>query len=88
MNDSTTDLDRSDVRAVHRRDVGRFIRFIFVAALIAVLVIVALDNRTNVRVGYSIGQAEAPVWIVLVASAVAGMIIGWLARHRPHRNDV
>ncbi|MCU1401269.1 MAG: hypothetical protein JWN62_4378 [Acidimicrobiales bacterium] len=86
MNDTSSDLDRSDVRAVHRRDVGRIIRFILVAALVAVLVIVALDNRRDVRVGYAIGDADAPVWIVLVASAVAGIVIGWLVRHRPHRN--
>ncbi|MCU1389303.1 MAG: hypothetical protein JWL72_2641 [Ilumatobacteraceae bacterium] len=86
MNDTSSDLDRSDVRAVHRRDVGRIFRFVLVVALIAVLVVVALDNRRDVRVGYAIGDADAPVWIVLVASAVAGMVIGWLARHRPHRN--
>ncbi|MCU1397233.1 MAG: hypothetical protein JWN62_342 [Acidimicrobiales bacterium] len=86
MNDTSSDLDRSDVRAVHRRDVGRIFRFIIITALVAVLVIVALDNRSDVRVGYAIGEADAPVWIVLVASAVAGMIIGWLIRHRPRHN--
>ena len=86
MNDTSDDLDRSDVRAVHRRDVGRIFRFILIAALVAVLVIVALDNRSDVRIGYAVGDASAPIWIVLVASAVAGMIIAWLARHRPHRH--
>ena len=86
MNDTDQDLARSDVRAVHRRDAGRIFRFVLAAALIAALVVVALDNRSDVRVGYAIGAAEAPIWIVLVAAAFAGLVIGWLARHRPGRN--
>ncbi|MCU1394973.1 MAG: hypothetical protein JWM34_3401 [Ilumatobacteraceae bacterium] len=86
MSTTHEELDRSDVRAVHRRDAGRIFRFVLAAALIAVLVIVALDNTDKVRVGYAIGDAQAPIWMVLVLAAVAGVIIGWLARHRPGRH--
>ena len=85
MNDND-ELERSDVRAVHRRDVGRFFRFLLAAALIAAIVIVALDNRNKVRVGYAFGDASAPIWMVLVLAAITGLAIGWLARHRPHRH--
>jgi uncharacterized integral membrane protein len=37
-----------------------------VAAIVAVLVLVAVDNREDVRVGYVLGDTEAPIWIVLV----------------------
>lgn len=69
----------------HRRSVGDALRIVLIAALVVGLVVVALDNRDDVRVGYVLGDANAPIWIVLVASAVAGLVIGWLIRHRPRR---
>ena len=72
--------------AVHRRDAGRVFRFVVVVAFIAALVIVGFDNRRDVRIGYAVGDASAPVWIVLVASTLAGVVIGFLIRHRPRRN--
>ena len=29
--------------------------------------------------------ADAPLWIVLVAAGVVGVLIGWLVKHRRHR---
>ena len=84
MNDRD-EVDRNTA-AVHRRDVGRIIRMIVVVALVAVLVVVALDNRNKARVGYAIGDADIPVWFLIVAAAVGGMIIGWLVRHRPRNH--
>ncbi|HEY0518999.1 MAG TPA: LapA family protein [Ilumatobacteraceae bacterium] len=71
--------------AVHRRDVAHLIRWIFIVLIIAALVAVAMDNRDDVPIGYVVGDASAPLWIVVVASAIGGMIIGWLVRHRPRR---
>ncbi|MEO7369343.1 MAG: LapA family protein [Ilumatobacteraceae bacterium] len=72
--------------AVHRRDAGLIIRWILIAAIVVILVVVAMDNRDNVRIGYAVGDAEAPIWIVMIAAAVGGIVIGWLVRHRPrHR---
>ena len=85
MNDRD-EVDRNTA-AVHRRDIGRLFRLIVVVALLAVLVVVALDNRNDARVGYAIGDANVPVWVLIVASAVGGMIIGWLIRHRPRNRD-
>jgi uncharacterized integral membrane protein len=83
--------DRDDVAeqagAVHRRDVARLIRLVFIAAIFVVLVVVALDNTDDVRIGYAIGDAEAPIWIVIIAAAAAGVVMGWLVRHRPRRRD-
>jgi uncharacterized integral membrane protein len=64
-------------------DVGRTIRVIVIAALVVAVVLVALDNRSDVRLGYVFGDADAPVWLAIVGAAVAGMIVGWVARHRP-----
>ena len=71
--------------AVHRRDAAMMIRWVFIVAIVVALVLVAMDNRDDVRVGYAVGDASAPIWTVIVISAVAGLIIGWLIRHRPHR---
>ena len=83
--------DRDDVGvhagAVHRRDVAQLIRWLFIAAILVVLVVVAMDNRDDVRVGYAVGDTTGPIWIVILASAVAGVIMGWLVRHRPRNRD-
>ena len=73
--------------AVHRHDFALLIRWLFIAAIVVALVVVAMDNRKDVRVGYAVGDAKAPIWIVMIAAAVAGIVIGWLVRHRP-RNRV
>jgi uncharacterized integral membrane protein len=73
--------------AVHRRDVVQLVRWLFVAAIVAALVAVGMDNRDDTRVGYVFGDSEAPIWIVIIAAAVGGMIIGWLIRHRPRHRD-
>ncbi|MDQ1423266.1 MAG: hypothetical protein QOD72_764 [Acidimicrobiaceae bacterium] len=82
--------DRDEVEqhaaAVHRRDAGHLARLIFAAAIVVALVIVGLDNRDDVRVGYGVGHASAPVWIVIVAAGLAGVVIGWLVRHRPRHH--
>jgi uncharacterized integral membrane protein len=71
--------------AVHRRDAMQLVRWLFIAAIVVGLVLVGMDNRDDVRVGYAIGERNAPIWTVIIAAAVAGMFIGWLLRHRPGR---
>ena len=69
--------------AVHRHDFAQLLRWLFIAAIVVALVLVAMDNREDVRVGYAVGEANAPVWIAMIAAAAAGIVIGWLVRHRP-----
>src|SRR4051794_37027328 len=76
----------SEVQTPRSHVVGSTLRFIVVAAFIAAIVIVAMDNRDDVRVGYAFGETQAPIWIVLVLAALAGVIIGWLLKHRPRRH--
>jgi uncharacterized integral membrane protein len=78
---------RADVEehssAVHRRDAAQIFRWLIVAAIVVAIVVVARDNRTDTRVGYAIGDTQAPIWVVILLAGVAGMVIGWLLRHRP-----
>jgi uncharacterized integral membrane protein len=83
MNDRD-EVDRH-AAAVHRRDMARLIRLVVIAVIVAALIAVAMDNRDDVRVGYAVGDTEAPVWIVVVVATVCGVFIGWLSRHRPRQ---
>ena len=65
---------------------SRTIRIVIAALIVAVIIAVAIDNNESVEVGYVIGETEAPVWVVLVAAGIAGVVIGWLIKHRPTRD--
>lgn len=81
-------MTNSDSPDRHQKahDTGVILRFILTAVIVVAILIVALDNRDDVRVGYAVGETQAPIWVVLVIAALAGVVIGWLIRHRPHRN--
>ena len=68
------------------RDVRRGLRFVVAAVLVAAIVVVALDNTDDVRLGYVFGDAQAPVWVALAVAGVVGVLIGLLVEHRPHRH--
>lgn len=79
MNDEQVEVSTS-------HDVARVLRILVAVAIIAAVVIVALDNTDDVRVGYAFGETQGPIWIVLLAAGVAGVVVGWLIRHRPRRS--
>jgi uncharacterized integral membrane protein len=66
---------------------GSAVRWIIAALIVVAIVAVAIDNREEISVGYVFGDASAPVWVVLVAAGVAGIVIGWLVKHRPRHHD-
>ncbi len=66
------------------RRVCRLIRLVIAAAFVALVIVMGSDNRTKVRVGYPGGHRVAAMWIVSVGASIAGVIIGWLIKHRPH----
>lgn len=84
MNDDYEQGVRDESRASHRGDVGRVIRLVIAAAFVALVIVMGSDNRTKVRVGYPGGHRVAAMWIVSVGASIAGVIIGWLIKHRPH----
>lgn len=74
--------------AVHRRDAARLVRLIVVLAVVAVLVLLGLDNRQDVQVGYLVDETTAPLWMVIVISALGGVLIGALLRVRSRQHRV
>ena len=67
-------------------DVWRVVRIVVVCVVAAVIVALAVDNRHDVRLGYVVGDADSPAWIVVVLAGVGGFVIGWLIKHRPRRS--
>ncbi|MEQ1698598.1 MAG: LapA family protein [Ilumatobacteraceae bacterium] len=84
MNDRN-EIDRN-TGAVHRRDLARLLRLVVIAALLLALVLFGLDNRDDVRIGYVVGDTSGPIWLVILASALSGLLIGALTRRR-HTHD-
>ena len=82
---------RNDVEehtaAVHRRDAAKIFRWLIVAAIVVAIVVVARDNRRDTRVGYAFGDTQAPIWVVILVAGLAGMVVGWLIRHRPRHHS-
>jgi uncharacterized integral membrane protein len=73
--------------AVHRRDAAKIFRWLIVAVIVGAIVIVARDNRRDTRVGYVFGDTDAPIWFVILVAGLAGMVVGWLIRHRPRHHS-
>jgi uncharacterized integral membrane protein len=72
--------------AVHRRDLAQLFRWLIVTGVVVAIVLVARDNPRDTRVGYAFGDAEAPIWLVILIAGLAGMVVGWLIRHRPRHH--
>lgn len=84
MNDRD-EIDRNTA-AVHRRDLARLLRLLVVAAVLIELLLFGLDNRDDVRIGYVVGDTSGPIWLVILASALGGLLIGALTRRRSTRD--
>ena len=61
------------------------VRVVLGTIILAALVVFAIDNRRTTHVDYIVGSTNAPLWLVLAGTAVAGALIGWLILHRPRR---
>jgi uncharacterized integral membrane protein len=83
-----------DVRTESRREhagrmghrLGLYVTLLVLALLVLAIVLLALDNRQEARIGWVVGDADAAVvWIVLASAAVgwlAGIVTSTLVRRR------
>lgn len=67
-------------RAESRVRSGQTVRVVAWLAVVFVLVAFAVANSTKVAVDWVFNVAEAPLYIVISASAIAGAILGFIAR--------
>ena len=75
MTEVTTDSERS-------LRVGSVFHIVVWLVVLAAIVVFALVNTDKVNVDWVAKDSEAPLWMVIGISAVAGAIIGWLASVR------
>ncbi len=70
--------------AIRRRQT---IRLVSIGVLAAAFAGVALDNRQDVTVGWLFDEAQIPLIVALLASFVAGWVIGAFVSRRRSRPD-
>ena len=63
---------------------GQTVRVVVWLVVLAVLVVLAAINTDKVNVDWAFDSTDVPLWLVIAVSAVAGFVIGYLARPR-HR---
>ena len=63
---------------------GQTIRVIIWLLVAVVVVVFAAVNTNEARVDWVVDEARVPLWVVIALSAVAGAVIGFLAR--PNRS--
>jgi uncharacterized integral membrane protein len=62
--------------AERRVRVGQTVRVVIWLVVLAAVVIFAAVNTDEVSVDWVFDQTDAPLWLVIAASAVAGAVIG------------
>jgi uncharacterized integral membrane protein len=76
---------RHDSSAEHRRySAGDVARFVVAAAIIVLIVAFCVANTDDTKVDYLIGDNTFPLFLVMIASAIAGALIAALLRRRRH----
>lgn len=71
--------DDSNQRSIRARQTIRIIVWVVVAAVLAALAIV---NTQDVTVDWLFDDIDTSLWVVIVASAAIGAVLGYLARWR------
>jgi len=61
------------------------LRLVIGTFVVAVVVVLAIDNRGDVRLHWVFGDGSAPLALVVVVSAAAGALVSWLVLHRVRR---
>ena len=58
------------------------IRVVIWLVVLAALVVFGVLNTDKVNVDWAFDTTDAPLWLVIAVSAVAGVVIGYIARPR------
>lgn len=64
------------------RSIGEVVKLVVSAVVLVVLVVFAVANADDVRFDYLAGDADVPLIVVMLGSAVAGAVVAALLRHR------
>lgn len=58
------------------------VKIVVLVAVAAILIALALSNTQDVTVDWLFGDADTSLWVVIVAAAAIGAVLGALARRR------
>jgi uncharacterized integral membrane protein len=79
------DVDREPTL---RRRGAHGVRVVVGVIVLVVLVALVVDNSDDTKVGYVFGDFKTPLFVVLIAAAVLGALLGWVISHWPrHHHD-
>ena len=68
--------------AERRIRAGQTVRVVIWLVVLAAVVVFAALNTDKVNVDWAFDTTDVPLWLVIVVSAVAGAVIGYVARPR------
>lgn len=71
--------DDTRERSIRTRQTIRIVAWVAIAALLVALV---LANTQDATVDWLFGDVDTSLWVVIVASAGVGALLGYLARWR------
>lgn len=74
----------ADDETGHERSIRtrQTIRILVWVVVVGVVVVIAAVNTQEVEVDWVVGDSIVPLWIVIALSALAGAMIGYVARWR------
>lgn len=75
---SSESLSRAERRVRARQTV----RVVIALVVLAILVVFAALNTDKVNVDWAFDTTDMPLWLLIAVSAVAGVVIGYIARPR------
>lgn len=81
-------MSNDEQHTLHERkaSAGQAIRIVIWLAVLGAILVFALVNTDDANVDWVFSDATAPMWAVIGISAVAGAIIGFVARPRRHHH--
>jgi uncharacterized integral membrane protein len=61
-------------------------RMILVAILVVIIVILAIVNSQDIKVDFVVADITLPLFVVIVGSALVGLIVGYFLGRRERRD--
>ena len=61
-------------------------KMIVVAILVVIIVILAIANSQDIKVDFVVGDITLPLFVVIVGSALVGLIVGYFLGRRERRD--
>jgi uncharacterized integral membrane protein len=74
-------------RSTERMSTGAIVRLVIAGIVLIVIIVFCARNTDKTNIDYLFGDADAPLFIVVALSALAGAVLGALGSWRRHRRQ-